>query len=957
MGTADDALLVERDAHRARLVEAVESAKAGEGSLIVVEGPPGIGKTGLLGAGVAHAAEAGMTVVSARSRELERDFTLGVVRQLFERTLHGADDETRARLLAGPAAHGFATLSDGPGDRHATPGDSDFAAMHSLYWLAANLAEEGPLMLAVDDAHWADAASLRFLTYLANRLAGLPVLIVCATRPRVGGTTAAILDELAAVATEVLALGVLSEDGTTRIVRARVGPPCSDAFAQACHASSGGNPFLLHELLSALVADAVPTDDDGALRVRRLGPQSVSRAVFLRMARLPPGAADFARAVAILGDSVELRDAAALAQVSEDDAHALADALSTAGVLAAELPLRFIHPVILEAVSADLGAGQRTAMHLRAAMVLHERGAGPDQVAAHLSAVGPVGDAWVVDVLRRAASAATDRGAPEVAARHLERALREEVGPGVRAALLAELGEAEWMAAGDPAAVIEHMREAAELTDDPAVRVSATITMARAIFSTGDAVRALATLLEALQSPAVLGPEGTVRLEAEFGSVGLLNFDLMPEARTRLLALRDQMGTDPGGEPLLLANFAVLAWLDGTAAETAAVARAALAEGRLLAESGTDTIAFLQAIWVLLGSDELDEARRWCAAGLAQARERGSAFGFQACCVLASMTAYRAGDLRESEAHARTGIDLAEAPLFLRPASLAYLALALIERGELEEASVALDEGLVGEWLPPLAQMNIGFYARGLLRIAQGREAEALEDLREFGRREAYTGVENGSVDWRVPAARVLLRMGASDEARVLLDSQEAVARRWGTNASLGCALAGQAAGVVARGEGDGIALLESAVELLEDSPCRLQLARAGLELGMALRRAGRRSDACARLAVVVELARACGATVLAERANSELEVAGARPRHLQFSGADSLTASERRVALMAADGQTNAQIAQALFVTAKTVENHLGRVYIKLGINSRGQLGDALSFGFEDEGSSLMRA
>jgi hypothetical protein len=305
----------------------------------------------------------------------------------------------------------------------------------------------------------------------------------------------------------------------------------------------------------------------------------------------------------------------------------------------------------------------------------------------------------------------------------------------VRAALLAELGEAEWMAAGDPAAVIEHMREAAELTDDPAVRVSATITMARAIFSTGDAVRALATLLEALQSPAVLGPEGTVRLEAEFGSVGLLNFDLMPEARTRLLALRDQMGTDPGGEPLLLANFAVLAWLDGTAAETAAVARAALAEGRLLAESGTDTIAFLQAIWVLLGSDELDEARRWCAAGLAQARERGSAFGFQACCVLASMTAYRAGDLRESEAHARTGIDLGEAPLFLRPASLAYLALALIERGELEEAEAALIEGLVGEWLPPLAQMNIGFYARGLLRIAQGRDAEALEDLREFGRR------------------------------------------------------------------------------------------------------------------------------------------------------------------------------------------------------------------------------
>src|ERR1700712_1675644 len=207
MGTDDDALLVERDAPLARFRGAADDALQRDGSLLVIEGPPGIGKAGLLGACREVAAAGGFTVLTARARELERDFTLGVVRQLFERTLLGADDEARARLLAGPAAHGFTTmLSDGPGDRHTTPGDSDFAAMHSLYWLAANLAEEGPLMLAVDDAHWADAASLRFLTYLANRLAGLPVVIVAATRPRVGGTTAAALDELAAGAAAVLTL-------------------------------------------------------------------------------------------------------------------------------------------------------------------------------------------------------------------------------------------------------------------------------------------------------------------------------------------------------------------------------------------------------------------------------------------------------------------------------------------------------------------------------------------------------------------------------------------------------------------------------------------------------------------------------------------------------------------------------------------------------------------------------
>ncbi|HEY4095385.1 MAG TPA: LuxR C-terminal-related transcriptional regulator [Baekduia sp.] len=741
--------------------------------------------------------------------------------------------------------------------------------------------------------------------------------------------------------------------------RARRAGETTGAFALACHESSGGNPFLLHELLSALAADGVPGDDEGAVRVRRLGPQSVSRAVFLRMARLPPGAADFARAVAVLGDHVELRDAAELARISADDALVLSDALSAAGVLAAELPLRFIHPVILEAVSADLGAGQRTAMHLRAAALLHERGASADQVAAHLSAVGPVGEPWVIDVLRRAACAATDRGAPEIARRHLQRALAEEQSAELRGALLAELGEAEWMAAGDPATVIGSLREAIALTADPSIRLQATILMARAIFSTGHAPTALRTLLDALQGPELLGPEGTVRLEAEFGSVGLLNFELMPEAKPRLLALREQVGTE-GGEPLLLANFAVLSWMEDTADETARVALAALDEGRLLDEVGTDTIAFLQAVWVLLGSDRLDEARRACAAGLAQARERGSAFGFVACCVLAAMTAYRAGDLRESEAHSRAGLDLGDAPLFLRPAALAYFALALIERGQLEEAEQALTDGLVGPYLPPLAQMNIGFYARGLLYTAQGRDEEAVADLVEFGRREAYTGVQNGSVDWRVPAARALLRLGRAGEAQALLDEQEAVARRWGTPASLGGALAGQAAAVAARGEDPVPALLE-AYALLEGSPCALQRARVLVELGSALRRAGRRTEAQERLAGAVELARACGATVLAERANEELGVAGARPRHLQFSGVESLTASERRVALMAAGGQTNPQIAQALFITAKTVENHLGRVYIKLAINSRNQLAAALadeeSPTDQGEGSSLMRA
>lgn len=180
------------------------------------------------------------------------------------------------------------------------------------------------------------------------------------------------------------------------------------------------------------------------------------------------------------------------------------------------------------------------------------------------------------------------------------------------------------------------------------------------------------------------------------------------------------------------------------------------------------------------------------------------------------------------------------------------------------------------------------------------------------------------------------MRLGREGEARLLLEEHEVTAARWGTPAAQGIGLQGRAAATDGEQQ---LALLNSAEELLAGSPCRLDHARVLFELGCSLRRAGRRRDAQRRLGEAVSLAQACGARALATRANDELGVLIARPRRLQFSGVESLTASERRVALMAAEGQSNSQIAQALFVTPKTVENHLGRVYIKLGVKSRAQL------------------
>ena len=210
------------------------------------------------------------------------------------------------------------------------------------------------------------------------------------------------------------------------------------------------------------------------------------------------------------------------------------------------------------------------------------------------------------------------------------------------------------------------------------------------------------------------------------------------------------------------------------------------------------------------------------------------------------------------------------------------------------------------------------------------------------GRRFEEVGSRNPAfIAWRSPAALALQQLGDNDQARRLVAEELELARTWGAPRALGAAL--RAAGLIEGGKG-GLALLEEAVQVLSGSPAKLEHAKARTELGAALRRANRRSQAREQLRHAVELATICGATELAARAERELLATGARPRRVALSGVDSLTPSERRVAEMAADGPTNREIAQALFITQRTVEVHLTSIYRKLAINSRSQLATALA-------------
>jgi DNA-binding CsgD family transcriptional regulator len=940
--------LLEREAEVRRLEALIADTSAGGASVLVIEGPSGIGKSALLEQAVRIAERAGMRVLTARGTEFERDFAWGVARQLLERPLLAAG--RRESLLGGAARHAASALGLARPDEPAVD-DPGFVATHGLYWLCVNLAAEQPLLIAVDDVHWADASSLRWLAYLARRLAGLPMLLALTARPAEPGSEHAVVSEIASEAgAEVMRPAVLTPAAVARLVRSRLSELAEEEFCAACHRTTGGNPFLVHELLAALAANRVEPTAAEAQRVAELGGEAISHSVLVRLKALPDGAARLAGALAVLGADAELRHTAALAGLDAEAAGDAADALAAVELIRVRRPLEFVHPIVAAAIYSNIPRAQRALMHRQAARLLADEGASPDHVAAQLVQSEPFSDPWAVEALRRAAANALERGAPGTAVAYLRRALLEPPSYDCRPIVLRELGSAE-LQAGDltreatatQPCTVAHLEEAVELTAEPRERARITLELGEALWALQQHSPAISVFERGIAEAAETAPELATVLDARLAATALLDLQTAPLALRRLAALGELEGRS-APERALLGARAFAALLEGKPADVVAALATRPLGGKESLEEQTSPGALMHAAQALTCVDKLDDAERFYSQTIADARARGAVRPLTVALCWRSHLLFRRGALADAEADAREALDIASALGWKDdlPATRAFLADALAARGDLATALELLRPHLGAEEMPDYIGWNYLVYSRGCVRAALGDARQGLGDLLACGRRQARWQTSNPAlIPWRSAAALVHAALGMRDEARTLVDDELTSARRFGAPRALGIAL--RATALVVGGD-QGVGLLREAVGVLERSPAQLELARALTDLGAALRRQRQRAAAREPLRRALDLAHRGGAAPLAEQARIELLATGARPRRLVLTGLDALTASERRVAQMAADGRTNREIAEALFVTQRTIETHLSHVYRKLGITTRAELAQALA-------------
>lgn len=936
--------LLERRLECARIAETLDRAPD-SGAIVVVEGSPGVGKSSMVNWAIGAARERGFRVLCARGEQLERDGEFGIVRQwllpvLRLHTVHPG-------WLSGAVGRAVHTLTAGLREQAQEQKATSYGVQDGLYCLLANLTDDGPLLAVLDDAHLADVASLRFLNFLAGRLAELPLVVLLTSRFRdPEGISELLLGLSNDRRTQRLRVSPLSAEATSAFVGAHVGSEVAKEVSGDFYVATAGNPLFLAALVDEFLRREAQLDPVVAGEVLRTAPQSVIDAVLLRLSRLTSGARSLAEAAAILGDGADLRLAEQMAGLSHAEATWAADALADADVLRRQDRLAFVQPIIGSAIDSLLSPHARCDAHLRAARLLRARWAADDRIAAHLLATEAVGESWTTDVLRRAAKEAINRGAPDSSVTYLRRATREVLDGQERVDVLLELASAE---SGVTQEAVEHARGALALVNGSASQASARrVDAVRLLIANlllwerpQEAFDVLETAIRDLKA----SNDRELRLQLTADLAGLTAF--YPSYSIDFGEQLDRLDTELSGatdaERRLLAILAYRkAQVLAPAEEAIALAERALAGGHLFAEQAG--VSLFAAGMVLGLAGRCEEAEILFGRIIARSQRAGHRSGCAAAFANRGAQRFHRGALKDALADIEAALEASRGTRWssLIHYAIAHLVWIEIETGELDSADRVLNEWDVAGVLEETHASTMLLTARGCLRLAQGRAHEALDDLDEVGRRESSWG-RSVIFEWRSPGALAYHRLGERARAHELATLDVEIARVWGAPRQLGIAL-----GTLGLLEADssGIDRLQEAERLLGNSSARLEHARALVNLGGALRRASHPRRARTVLQAGLQQALQCGARALVDRARHEFAATGARRRRraVLVSGEQPLTPAEYRIATMAAQGRSNPDIARTLFITRKTVEMHLSNAYRTLGIDSRAKLAGALA-------------
>jgi DNA-binding CsgD family transcriptional regulator len=937
--------LIERDDQLAKLCGAYAASTAGKGRIALVTGGVASGKTALLDAFAEHVSSAGGRFLAALGSRSERDHAFGIMGQLLRSAAPSPPDARRPVEL--PAELPATGLLHEPGSetpRHLRDGDRPGAAALRVYHAAVvDLAGQGPVVLAVDDAHYADVPSMHCLLYLVRRMRTTPAMLVLseAFRPRPAHPL---------FRTELLSqphcarilLAPLSRRAVEEMAAHQLGPTAARSVSDDCFEYSGGSPLLARALLD----DHATTAGAGGEASPRNGPSwprslvvgdEFDQAVLACLYRHDAGTLAAARALAVLDRSVTAELLGDLLGVVTESATQAIRVLEHSGLLVRG---GFRHPRARAAVLQTMSAQEQHDLHRRAAGLLRDEGASSSVVAGHLVAATGAEQPWAVPVLQDAAEEALAAGNRKLASSCLRLAGRMEIDGGQRANTTALLVSVEWQL--NPAATGSQLTSLLQAARSGDLSVANALALVPHLLWHGRPAQAIEVLSGVAGSSDPPPPDTGAALRAAQLLVSCCHPGYLPSIRQTPSAWT-RMKTAPGTVSPLLQGATVLAAVLRRPPNEDVVAGAE----QLLQRCELDDAALgpmLAALVALIQVGRSDRVATWSDRLLDRPVIGQAPFWHAVLKAVRAEAALRLGDLVRAEAYGASALAAMPVPAWgvAIGAPVATLVLAASETGRFEEAAGHLR-------LPvPQAMFRTPFglqylRARGRYFLATGRHQAALTDFRACGELMDSWGLDLPTlVPWRLEVARVQLRQGLDRQAA------ESAGEQLRATGDTDAATRGVALRLLAAASPPErrTPLLKEAVELLQRCGDRVELAHALADTGHLLRELADFSRGRLMIRRARQTARESGALLLC-RSLFAYEPSAATTLGSWGPAAESgegLSDAERRVAVLAAQGLTNREISGKLHVTVSTVEQHLTRVYRKLNVKRRTDLPTGLS-------------